>query len=594
LPLTSECGGAGTCGQCRVIVREAGNRLSPPGPAERIHLGEEELAAGFRQACQAQVRGDLKVDVPRPSLVSGQVLQLASSGGSHSPAGEAFDPLVRVYPLAVQPPSLDDPRGDLERVLDALAEVYDLRDLTAGPEAVRALPGLLREHGWQAAAVVREGELIGFLAPTARPAGLAVDLGTTKIAAYLVDLSTGETLAAEGRPNPQIGYGEDVISRIAYANHQPEGGRELARAVQETLAELAGALAAQAGISTGEICEVCIAGNTAMTHLLLELPTGQLASSPYVAAAGSLLECRARDLGLPILPGARAIIPPCVAGFVGADHVAMILATGLDQEDRNILGIDIGTNTEIVLARRGHPRLVSLSCASGPAFEGAHIQAGMRAATGAVERVRLEGGRAAVQTVGGAPPVGICGSGILDAIAELRRAGILNARGRFLPDAPGVRAVPVRDQARGQDDTRPGFEFLLVPAGETGSGEEIVVTQGDVVEIQMAKGAIQAGIAVLLEAAGLQPEDLDEVILAGAFGTHLNLESAIAVGLLPDLPLARFRQVGNAAGEGARRILVSRASRTRARAIPKNVDYIELANHPGFKRYFARSMRLED
>jgi uncharacterized 2Fe-2S/4Fe-4S cluster protein (DUF4445 family) len=586
LPLPSECGGAGSCGKCRVLARQWIGNLNPITPAESARLSSGDIAEGYRLACQAGVQGDVKIDVPRASLVTGQRLQVESGTGSKPTSGTAADRVLRVFTVSMPSATLSDPRGDLDRVLDALISMYGLKNLTAGPQAVRALPALLRDHGWEVSALVRDGEIVGFMAPGARPLGLAVDLGTTKIAAYLVDLASGETLAAEGRPNPQIGYGEDVISRIGYTSRKPGGAQELARAVHGTLAEMAAELALQAGASPGEIAEFCIAGNTAMTHLLLELPVMQLATAPYIPAAAAPQETLARDLGLPSLGDARVYVPPCVAGFVGADNVAMVLSTNLDRCGRNFLGIDIGTNTEIVLARRGQARLAALSCASGPAFEGAHIHAGMRAASGAIERVVLEGGIVTVQTVGGAPPVGICGSGILDAVAELRRADILDARGRFRPGAPGVRSV--------ENGGRKDLEFLLVPAGESGTNEEIVITQRDIVEIQMAKGAIQAGIAVLLEATGLQPGDLDEVVLAGAFGTHLNLESAIAVGLLPDLPLERFRQVGNAAGEGARQMLVSRAARARASEIPRQVDYIELAGYPGFKRHYARAMTLED
>ncbi len=570
LPLTADCGGGGSCGQCRVIAREAGAALSAPSAVERNKLTAEELAEGYRLACQAEVQGSVKIDLPRASLLVGQRLQVECGGGS-ALDGEA---VLRALPVRVPPAALADPRGDLDRVLDALAA-----PLRAGPAAVRTLPGLLRAHDWQVTALVRGDEIIGFLPPGAHPLGLAVDLGTTKVAAYLVDLTTGETLAADGRPNPQIGYGEDVISRLAHAT-RPGGARQLAAAVHGTLAELAGELAAQAGVEANRIAEACIVGNTAMTHLLLELPTAQLAAAPYVPAAAAPQELRCRDIGLPGLGDARLHVPPCVAGYVGADHVAMILSAGLDCGARTALGVDIGTNTEIVLARRGEARMTSLSCASGPAFEGAHIRAGMRAAAGAIERVRLDGGQVLVETIDGEPAVGICGSGILDAVAELRRVGAINARGRLQPGAPGVR--------RGGD----GLEFLLVPAAASGTSEDITISQHDIDEIQMAKGAIQAGIAVLLEATGTALEDLEEVVLAGAFGCYLNLESAMATGLLPRLPAGRFRQVGNAAGDGARQILASCAARTRALAIARRIDYIELTIYPGFRRHFARAMQL--
>ena len=582
LLLTGDCGGGGTCGQCEVIARDADHALSAPKLTEEGVLAPAQRAAGYRLACQAEVLGDVKVDVPQTSLAAGQRLQTGSSLTRLATNSPALDDMpIRAIEATVEPASLTDTRADLERVLEPLSRQPGVPPgLTAAPAAIRTLSATLRGSGWRVGALVRGADVIGFLPPGAHPLGLAVDLGTTKIAAYLVDLVTGETLGAEGRSNPQIGYGEDLISRLGYAYSRPDGARTLAQAVHAVLAELSGALAASAGLPVRHIVEACIAGNTAMVHLLLELPVRQLAQAPYMPAVSGSQEIAARELGLPFLGDARVHVPPCVAGYVGADHVAMVLAAGLDRGDRTALGIDIGTNTEIVLARRGSASMTSLSCASGPAFEGAHIQAGMRAAPGAIERLTIEDVRPIVATIDGLPAVGICGSGIVDAIAELRRAGLLNSRGRFLAGGPGVR------------EGRTGQEFVLVGAAESGTGEDIVITQRDVDEIQMAKGAIQAGIAVLLESQGLAPEDLDEVVLAGAFGTYLNLSSAVVIGLLPKLPLDRFSQIGNAAGEGARQILLSRAARERARDIARRISYIELTVYPNFRRHYAQALRL--
>jgi len=412
--------------------------------------------------------------------------------------------------------------------------------------------------------------------------GLAVDLGTTKIAGYLVDLESGEELAAAGVMNPQIGYGEDVISRLAHANRSTESAHALAQVVREALDDLGGTLAAQAGVARQQIAEACLVGNTAMTHLLLELPVQQLAVSPFVAAASSALDMKARDLGLDLAAGAYVHVLPCIAGFVGADHVAMILASDLDRADRVALGIDIGTNTEIVLCKPGLGYTISASCASGPAFEGAHIRDGMRAVSGAIEAVRLTPAGPELKTIGDAPPVGLCGSGIVDAVAELRRWGVINRRGRMRPDVPGVR------------QGRHSYEFLLVPEEKGGAGRDIVVSQGDIDEIQLAKAAIRTGVDVLLEATGTSAEEVEDVIVAGAFGSYLNLESALAIGMLPPLPRARYHQVGNAAGEGARRALLSRRERRRAERIARQARYIELTVYPGFDRRFARAMFLPD
>ena len=584
LPLTSDCGGGGSCGQCRVIARDQ-HLLGSLSLSEEGVLSADELSAGYRLACQTEVLGDIKIDLPVASLISGQRLQVESVSRVSAAPGSFADLVVQAYHVCVVEATLHDLRSDLQRVLDSLAADHQRPGLSANPPAVRALPLLLRQHNWQVTALVRGDKIIGFLAPGARPVGLAVDLGTTKVAAYLVDLTTGETLAAEGRPNPQIGYGEDVISRLVYAMNKPEGGMTLSQAVYRTLGELAQLLAERVGIPTTHIAEACIVGNTAMIHLLLDLPVRQLALAPYVSASAMPQEVRAVDMGLAFAGDARVYVPSCVAGYVGADLVSMTLASGIDQDDRNVLGVDIGTNTEIILALRGKQRMVGLSCASGPAFEGAHIRYGMRAAAGAIERVWLDGdSKTTIKTIDRVPPVGICGSGIIDAVSELRRVGIVNDKGRMQISQPGVR----------ESSSRGGLEYVLVPAAETGIGEDITIAQHDVDEIQFAKGAIMAGITVLLEVGGITLDDLDEVVLAGAFGTYLNLDTATAVGLLPRVPLNRYRQVGNAAGDGARQILVSRSARQHAIDIAQRIDYVELTVYPGFRRIYARSMMLKD
>lgn len=578
LPITADCGGLGLCGQCRVIIRHHPESLEPITPAELNWFSETEIAAGYRLACEAVIQADMRVDLPDSSLISGQRLQVTSNLHEHVSLESQSDHIIQTYPLTLPAADIHDLRSDLSRVFDNMSEAYGLVHLSASPAVVRSLSPLLRQNQWQITALVRGQEIIGFLAPGKHPLGLAVDLGTTKIAAYLLDLTTGETIAAEGFPNPQIGYGEDVISRLVFAGNSPEGRNVLARAVQTSLAEITQTLAEKAGVSTQEIAEVCVVGNTAMTHLLLELPISQLAMAPYVPAASTPLEARASDLGLPFADDCRVYIPSCVAGYVGADLVSMTLATGIGQDGRAVMGIDIGTNTEIVLALPGRERMMALSCASGPAFEGAHIRHGMRAAAGGIERVRIIDGKPIIQTIGKISPVGICGSGIIDAVAELRRIGAINYRGRFQEKAPGVRPGKY------------GLEYLLVPGEESGSGEAISITQHDVNEIQLAKGAIRAGITVLLQTGGVQSEDLDEIILAGAFGTYLNLDTAIAMNLLPDLPLNRYRQVGNAAGVGAKQMLISRRKREQAIAIAQQIEYVELTVYPGFRNIFAQSM----
>jgi uncharacterized 2Fe-2S/4Fe-4S cluster protein (DUF4445 family) len=410
------------------------------------------------------------------------------------------------------------------------------------------------------------------------PLGLAVDLGTTKVAGYLLDLTTGQTLGADAIMNPQIPYGEDVMARITHALYQADGRDTLQRVIVEGLNHLTQGLCTRAGRRPDEIAEAVVVGNTAMHHLFLGLPVSQLGLSPYVPAVADALDVKARDLRLALAPGAYVHLLSNIAGFVGADHIAMLLATGLWEEDKIVLGLDIGTNTEVAL--KAGDRLLTCSTASGPAFEGAHIRFGMRAATGAIERVRLADSRVEYQTIGNTPPVGLCGSGILDAVAQLRLAEVLDRRGK-------MSAHPRTRQGE------KGLEFVLVDAAESGVSEDITISRADVSEIQLAKGAMRAGVRILLQEAGLTEADVEGVVVAGAFGTYIDLTSAVTIGMLPPLPLDRFQQVGNAAGMGARLALISTAQRAKAAEIADRAEYIELTNSDEFATEFARAMYLE-
>jgi len=563
--LVNLCGGAGACGRC--VVQIVAGPVSAPGPDESEFLTPQALAAGYRLACETKPLGDCKVRVPPESLTTPQRTQVE---GEELPV--EVDPPLRAQPFQVRPPSLEDLRGDAERLLDGLGVAR--LDLSA----LRALPIQARAQGWCGQAVVREDELVAILPPGERLLGLAVDLGTTKIAGYLMDLTSGETLAAVGLMNPQIAYGEDLIARMSYAGEGPSQAARMQELVVEALNQAVAELCAQAGARPEQVVEAVVVGNTAMHHLFLQLPVERLAMAPYVPAVQQALDVKTRDLGLQIAPGAYVHLLPNIAGYVGADHMAMILATGVAKRPGVVLALDIGTNTEVVLSNHG--RLTSLSCASGPAFEGAHIKHGMRAAPGAIERVRLSRGRVEYQTIGAAPPAGICGSGILDTLAQLCQAGLVDERGR-MKDHPWMRGE------------RAQREMVLVPRQvRLGAPGEITFTQKDVRELQLAKGAMRTGIQVLLRTNGLGYDQIDEVIIAGAFGTYIDVGSAIAIGMLPPLPLDRFRQVGNAAGMGAKLALISRHKRVEAQALARRVGYVELAADPQFSETFARAGQL--
>ena len=469
-------------------------------------------------------------------------------------------------------PSLSDLRADGDRLLEALYQQHQLHCSKIDIDVLRTLSPRLRSWSWECRASVRHDEVVALGPWPGRQLGLAIDLGTTKIAGYLVDLSDGQTLAAKGVMNPQISYGEDIISRITAVNNSPDEGTHLQKVVIRTLNKLISSLSTEVGASPTDIVEAVVVGNTAMHHLFLGLPVRQLAVSPYVPAVSNALDIKARDLGLHIAPGAYLHLPPNIAGFVGGDHVAMLLATEVWQTEGPAVALDIGTNTEASLVNGGE--ITTVSCASGPAFEGGHIKDGMRATSGAIERVRIASGSIQYQTIDEVPPVGICGSGILDTMAQLYLAGIIDKGGRMKGNHPRVRTH--KNQR----------EFVLVSKEEQDKRSAIVTTQQDVRQLQLAKAAIRTGIQALLEANGCSEEEIKQVIIAGAFGSYIDVSSAITIGMLPSLPLGRFRQVGNAAGMGAKLALISLSQRSQAQAIASQVNYIELANSPNFMQTF--------
>ncbi len=574
IELSSVCGGMGTCGACR--VRFAEGELSPPTKDELFELREEELAAGVRFACQARVEGPVRIDIPAESLTASQRLQVEGKEINID-----LDPFIKAIDIIIEPPGLNDLRSDEIRVVDKLEQMSH-GNVSFRYPALKQLPNVLRENAFQVTLAMRDTQIIAVLPPGSSIYGLAVDVGTTKLAAYLVDLTTGETVNKTGAMNPQIGYGEDVISRISFINDHEDGLAILQRKLIDRLNDLISELCNSKGVAPNQIVDSVIVGNTAMHHIFAGIPVEQLGMAPYVPAVSDELEIPVSEIGLKISPGATVYLPPNIAGYVGGDHVSMLLAAEAAQHRQDahtIVSLDIGTNTEISLYYWG--RHLSCSCASGPAFEGAHIRDGMRAAPGAIERVRIVDSDVKIQTIDGKPAVGICGSGILDAVSGLLTANVVDHRGVFKGEHP-------RLIGNGNK-----FEFVLAQADLSGHGKDISVTRRDVNEIQLAKGAIRAGVEVLLEDVGITPEEIDEFIIAGAFGTYLDLESAINVGMFPDIPRERFKQIGNAAGLGAIGMLISRKIRKQAKNIIKDVEYIELTTHPGFTSAYMDALSFQ-
>ena len=567
LEITSICGGKGTCHRCKVQI--VSGRVSPATPDEAQALSPSDLADGYRLACQTRPLTDCRVRVPTESLSAPVRVQVESLECAVAP-----DPLVRAYDLDLASMFLAD--ADAEALLEMVVDQHHIDCRNIDPEAVRQL-SQQAPRPRHVRASVRGGEVVAFGPWPSSQLGLAFDIGTTKIAGYLVDLDRGATLAARGIVNPQAAYGEDIITRLVAARESASQRRKLQQVVITALNELAAGLRGEAGAKPEDVVEAVVVGNTAMHHLALHLPIDQLLRPPFVPATTGALDIKARDLGLSIAPGAYAHFLPNVAGFVGADHVAMLLATQSLWTGKVALAIDIGTNTEVSIIARG--QIACVSCASGPAFEGGHIKHGMTAAPGAIERLSFAKDKVEYQTVGGTPPTGICGSGIIDAVAQLYSAGIVDASGR-MQEHPRVRVT------EGQR------EFVLVSEEERRVAPAITITQHDVREIQLAKAAIRTGIQVLLQSNGVAETDVEQVILAGAFGTYLDLDSAVAIGMLLPLPLDRFRQVGNAAGGGARMALVSMGQRREAEDLARRIEYIELATVPGFMQIFARATQI--
>jgi uncharacterized 2Fe-2S/4Fe-4S cluster protein (DUF4445 family) len=569
LEITSICGGKGTCHRCKVQI--VSGRVSPATEDEAQALSPREIADGYRLACQARPLTDCRVRVPTESMSAPVRVQVESLECAVAP-----DPPVRAYDLDLASMFLADASADAEALLEMVIDQHHIDCRTIDPEAVRQL-SQEAPRPRNVRASVRGGEVVAFGPSPSAQLGLAFDIGTTKIAGYLVDLDRGATLAARGVMNPQEAYGEDIITRVVNARESASHRRRLQQVVIKSLNELAGSLCGEAGAKPEDVVEAVLVGNTAMHHLALHLPIEQLLRPPFVPATTGALDIKARDLGLSIAPGAYAHFLPNVAGFVGADHVAMLLATQSLWTGKVALAIDIGTNTEVSIIARG--QIACVSCASGPAFEGGHIKHGMMAGPGAIERLSFAKDKVEYQTVGGTPPTGICGSGIIDAVAHLYSSGVVDASGR-MQEHPRVR---VTDGQR---------EFVLVSEEERGVAPAITITQHDVREIQLAKAAIRTGIQVLLQAKGVAETDVEQVILAGAFGTYLDLASAMAIGMLPHLPLDRFRQVGNAAGGGARMALVSKVQRREAEDLAGRIEYVELATVPRFMQIFARATQI--
>ena len=587
----SVCGGRGVCSKCQVSpgagafpkhgLTVAPDALTAPNAVEARYDRLRGLAPGRRLGCQAAIRGDVVIDVPEESQVHRQVVRKAASD-----VAVRMDPATRLHFVTVAEPDMDAPSGDLERLRAALAVQHGLDALAVPLPVLRDLQRSLRQGRWEVTVAVNHDEgRVAAIWPGLRveaPLGLAVDLGSTTIAAHLCDLGTGAVVASAGAMNPQIRFGEDLMSRVSYAMMNADGASAMTGAVREAMGALARGLAAEARVAPGDVVEAVVVCNPIMHHLLLGIDPTELGQAPFALATSDALRLDLAALGIAGAPGARAYLLPCIAGHVGADAAAVALAEAPDAAAETTLVVDVGTNAELILGDR--TRLLACSSPTGPAFEGAQISSGQRAAPGAIERVRIDPASKAprFQVIGSelwsddpafdTAVTGICGSGIIEAVAEMRMAGLLDASG-LIGSAEATGSA--RCVAEGRTHA-----FVIWE----GAGRRVAVTQGDVRAIQLAKSALYAGARLLMDEAGV--DRVAAVTLAGAFGAHISPLHAMVLGMIPDAPLDRVRSAGNAAGHGARLALCDRGARGRVEALVRRITKVETAVAPRFQEHF--------
>jgi uncharacterized 2Fe-2S/4Fe-4S cluster protein (DUF4445 family) len=575
IAIDSTCGGHGTCKKCKVRVLSGS---APVTPLDGRAFSPAELRDGWRLACRIQAETDLRVGVP--PLVTRPKAATVGVGRQ-----VILRPAVQKRYLELTEPSLADQRPDLERVLSAVDDLELRVDLAVLREAGR----VLRAADYKVTAVIVDDALIG-LEPgdtTGRIYGIAFDLGTTTVVATLLDLATGTPLAVASRLSRQQPYGADVISRISAVMLDPAALARLTGLAHETLSELAADVCAQAGVAAGDVAEVALAGNATMTHIALGIDPEPLGVAPFIMSTRLFPEVLAADLGLAVHPRARAVVFPAFGAYVGGDITAGLLASGMDRDSRTRLFIDVGTNCEIVLGNRDW--LLATAAPAGPAFEGASIRCGMRAEPGAIETVTVSPDGLELRVIGDAAPAGLCGSGLVDAVAGLVAVGLLDHSGRLIPDDEAAAVAP----GLAARLTTIGAErvFVLHWLGEPGNPERsIYLSQRDVRELQFAKAAIATGWNILLQEAGLRPADIQQVLLAGSFGSYLSPGSAIRLGLVPPLAVPRVVSAGNVAGEGAKMALLSVRERAGAMALLGEVRYVELSDRSDFNDQFVEQL----
>ncbi len=571
----SPCGGLGLCGKCMVRVTGA---VEPPTDEEAQFLLPEEIEGGTRLACRVRVAGDVEAEVLR--LAESDLHKILVSGMMPE-ADLEFEPPCKKFMVGDLGETLHETRtSDVEVLVAACDGAIETRSFNL--ELVRSLPERLRS-GTELSVVHSERDVLGLTDATSRIFGVAVDIGTTTVVGSLLDLETGREVAIASRLNAQNVFGADTISRINFCSTDDAGLSKLHGKIMATLNEIVGELLQRTGAAADDVWEVVLVGNATMVHLFLGILPKHLALAPYAPVVRAPAHVTAGELGLKVNQRARLRTVPCIGSFVGADSVGVILSSGLHKADKVKLAIDIGTNGEVMLGSR--ERMLACSTAAGPAFEGAELSCGMRAAQGAIEKVRFDGDGVHIKTIADAKPIGICGSGVVDVVAGLLELGVIEPSGRIVTDAGTTKHLPGDIQQRIVDNN--GEPAFVLYEDES---QRLMFTQRDVRQVQLAKGAIRAGIECLKSLLGVSNEAIDKVYLAGAFGNYINPHNAIRIGVMPPFPISKVRAVGNAAGVGAKLVLLSQRARDEAREIAATTEHIELADLRSFQDHYMEAM----
>ena len=607
--IDSVCGGRAICGRCQINVGEGdfakhgitstASHVSGLTKVEERYDKIRGLPAGRRLSCQTQIMGDLVIDVPPESQVHKQVVRKEADTRAIE-----LDPATRLCFIEVEEPDMHKPSSDLERVYRALHDQWGIDNLSCDLSIISNLQKTLRKGEWKITAAVFSrapggGNRLVAIWPGFHDKlfGLAIDVGSTTIAAHLTNLSTGEVTASAGLMNPQIRFGEDLMSRVSYVMMNPGGEKEMTTAIRAALNTLAQDVAQQGGIELSDILEVVLVGNPVMHHLFLGIDPTELGGAPFALATGLAVTCPAAELDLQLNPGAWAYILPCIAGHVGADTAGVVLSEAPHEQDEIMLAVDVGTNAEIVLGSKA--RLLACSSPTGPAFEGAQISSGQRAAPGAIERIRInpetleprykvigcdkwsdeEGFEEAIASTG---VTGICGSGIIEAIAEMYLSGVINQDG-LIDGSLAERSPRIEPHKR-------TFNYVIRAPQEGGNEPLIRVTQNDVRAIQLGKAALYAGVRLLMDKLGIS--QVGKIRLAGAFGSHIDVKYAMILGLIPDCDLSKVQSAGNAAGTGARIALLNMRARDEIEKVVRRIEKIETAVEPMFQQHFVEAMAI--